>query len=139
MSRLWHQTSKFVREAKTDRALYLKAISTRQGQRRQEVRDTLLSFSDIPLRDKQDSCVYIPKNHSVYWEYLEREGATSFVAPALSGIQAIYGLPKEFTRGWGYDQFTFPENTDFTPSERELSYRSTSDGCKIIYRIEPQP
>lgn len=53
----------------------------------------LEKLDEQPLSEKKNQVLYIPKSDSSYYKYLKPNWASSFIAPALSGLTMIDGLP----------------------------------------------
>jgi hypothetical protein len=57
----------------------------------------LLTVAQMPLSVKRESALFIPQSDDRYWTILKRPGAcgfSGFVAPALTGISMIDGMPR---------------------------------------------
>jgi hypothetical protein len=83
---------------------------------RQEMLSCLHSLATMPMTQKRDSLLYIPKSNRAYWADLRQknssEGAVSFLAPALTGIAMIDGEPEyddlSPTRRLDYGFWSYP-------------------------------
>lgn len=88
----------------------------------------LLELDDIPLAEKRETLLFIPRSNELYWDRLYPR-SIPMVAPALTGIAMIDGLPAESTVGekefpghqWGlyrYKSNTIdPSSIDALPSK----------------------
>lgn len=53
----------------------------------------LRQIGRLPLAEKRQTALWIPKTNRVYWDILPRCEAVPFVAPAITGMAAIDNLP----------------------------------------------
>jgi hypothetical protein len=73
---------------------------------------SLEQFQTIPLRNRRHFALFIPQDDAHFWNSLTRPGACtfqSFVAPALSGVALIDGMPAlgcEVNKYYGLGSFT---------------------------------
>jgi len=60
------------------------------------VLDQLRALSRLPRNERRRTALFIPQSETAYWSILARPGActfASFIAPALSGMAMIDGMP----------------------------------------------
>lgn len=61
-----------------------------------QVLDQLRALSRLPRDERRRTALFIPQSETAYWSILARPGActyASFIAPALSGMAMIDGMP----------------------------------------------
>ena len=70
----------------------------------------LRELGDLPVAEKSDALLYIAKSNSAYWEWLPKCNASPFIAPAITGIAMVDGLPAADceARRWGYKTYDIP-------------------------------
>jgi hypothetical protein len=71
----------------------------------------LRELGDLPIVEKRDALLYIAKDNAAYWEWLEMCSTTPFIAPAITGIAMVDGLPGADCRAarfFGYHTYNFP-------------------------------
>jgi hypothetical protein len=62
---------------------------------KQDIVNILLKLHKLPLSQKRNALLFIPQNNLAYWSLADQIGCCSvpFIAPALSGIAMVDGLP----------------------------------------------
>jgi len=110
---------------------------------RLRTKECLLELGKLPKTQLKSVALYIPKTNRTYWDMREAvPGATPFLAPALSGIAMVYGLPEYEDLGWaaggfGYPQFQLPTHpeppVDKTPEAVE---KARADGFRDLLVFE---
>jgi hypothetical protein len=56
----------------------------------------MLALARLPVRDKEQTAVFVPQREVKYWTLLKRPGACSFsgfVVPAITGMSMVDGMP----------------------------------------------
>lgn len=112
-----------------------------------QVMRCLSRLSERSLEERRAVALYIPKTNRTYWDMRQAgQGATPFIAPALSGMAMVEGLP-EFDDigwaaiGWGYPQYNLPEAPEPPRENLEQAMRKArADGFKqlLVFRgVEP--
>jgi hypothetical protein len=94
------------------------AINDQKLREHQQVADCLKNLGQKPVSERRTEVLYVPKSDRAYWELRQSDpGVTPFLAPALSGVAMIDGLP-EFEDigyakiGWGYPQYRLPTHAE---------------------------
>ena len=134
---------------------------TEQARARLKVLHSLETLWSVPLAEKRVSAIYIPKINRAYWGDFRQGGssgaATPFLAPALTGMAMVNGLPEyddipEVRRlGYGYASYILPttpgpimpENLSATAQRaRELGFHTLivmeggPNGCCAIRKLD---
>jgi hypothetical protein len=117
-------------------------------QPRQDMIACLRTLREIPLAQKRNSVLYIPKSNRAYWGNLRQqpsgEGSVSFIAPALTGIAMIHGEPEyddtSETRRLGYGFWLYYLPTHPEPASsgdiQEAASRAKALGFGQLFVIE---
>jgi hypothetical protein len=93
---------------------------------RTRVMECLSSLNAQPASNRRTTALYIPKTNRAYWDMRQvGQGATPFIAPALSGMAMVDGLPEYedigwAAIGWGYPQYDLP--TAPKPPESDVQH-----------------
>jgi hypothetical protein len=68
----------------------------------------LESLAELPREVKQKSLLFIPQSNRLYWDMQDRCSAGPFVAPAVSGLALLDGMPDAScaVSAYGYDAYT---------------------------------
>jgi hypothetical protein len=70
--------------------------------------DVLRQVAALPRLEKQTSVLFIPKSVTTYWDLETARAASAFVAPAITGVAMIGGLPDNMRPAeWDSYGFTF--------------------------------
>jgi hypothetical protein len=123
----------------------------------------LLALSRLPHGQKQTSILYIPKSNRAYWDLINPNvnpaiwddaaphvslQMMSFVAPAISGIAMIDGLPDRYpgdiadlTRlGYGFAVYALaergPHKTNAEPDTASLRSRAAQMGFATLFVLD---
>lgn len=105
----------------------------------------------LPLKEKKETLIYIPKTNNLYWNLLYKPDikeeewknfygkASSFVAPAITGIAMIDGLPpvelcKE--KYFGYVVYEFSNTEQLELNREELCHRVLDKGFSKVIIID---
>lgn len=102
--------------------------------------DVLHNLATIPLQEKKKSLLFIPQSkNKLYWNLVEC-GSVSFVAPAISGIAMIDGLPEVDCKviGGGYSDYKLRKINQLPVNEIKngLCSKAFSNGFQKIISIE---
>jgi hypothetical protein len=92
----------------------------------------LRDLNELPLGVKSQTLLYIPKSESVYWEWLPDCSAVPFVAPALTGIAMLDGLP---VQGCEYRDFGYQYYDPVTETDTQLLRPGLQDQCASARRL----
>lgn len=60
---------------------------------RQKLLETLYQLSELPRTEKQETLLFIPLQNQLYWQWSQRCDSTPFIAPAITGMALVDGLP----------------------------------------------
>jgi hypothetical protein len=91
-----------------------KALTVEAFAKRIELVKCLNDFGARSPSERRAIALYIPKTNRTYWDMRQvGPGATPFIAPALSGMAMVDGLPEYedigwAAIGWGYPQYSLP-------------------------------
>jgi hypothetical protein len=85
----------------------------------------LQSLSELPVTEKRDSLLFIPRSTTLYWDQENIEcAATPFIAPSITGIAMLDGLPASGCNSWafrnrfyGYSAYAYSPPPNVDPSE----------------------
>jgi len=115
--------------------------------------EKLVKLYDLPTAEKRVTLLYIPKTNRVYWDLFGADPrdrgrppwATPFVAPALSGLALLDGLPdpQDLPPGgeYGYGVYARAKETG-RPSDQhkeELGRRAAEMGFRRILVLDAGP
>lgn len=106
----------------------------------------LRKLDKLPLSEKQETLLYIPKSNRVYWDLIAGPNSpyeVPLIAPALSGIAMLDGLnePAQSPRKIGYGYATYPSDSDRLNlpnmlSDNELCERAQQKGFSRLLVIQ---
>lgn len=117
-----------------------------------EVLTCLSRIAHWPEQQRRGMVLYIPKTNRWYWDMRQSDsGVISFIAPAMSGLAMVDGLPEyndvQYAAvGWGYPEYNLPTSAEMTGNTqgqvvmtaREFGFRElliftdvNDSGCKI--------
>lgn len=115
---------------------------------RLEILNILQNLNRLPLSQKRNFLLFIPQNNLAYWGLADRINCYSvpFIAPALSGIAMIDGLPPAqcgepddwILRHNGYDcyQLRTAEQTERDRTDSAVCSKALKKGFEYIMRID---
>lgn len=73
----------------------MQVIHSEKPVSRQELLDALYELSQLPIAEKRESLLFIPARNNLYWRWPDQIcQASSFIAPAITGIALVDGLPR---------------------------------------------
>jgi hypothetical protein len=139
-------TKKFL--AYRSRINHMREVVMNAPSEKQDVVNILLKLHKLPLSQKRNTLLFIPQNNLAYWGLADKIGCPSvpFIAPALSGIAMIDGLPPVDCGGRGnkmlcnngYDSYQLRtrEQTDEDRTSSSLCSKALAKGFKNILRID---
>lgn len=115
---------------------------------RQDMVNLLLKLHELPLSQKRNTLLFIPQNNLAYWGLANQVGCpfVPFIAPALSGIAMVDGLPpvecggreNQMLCNGGYEcyQLRTREQTDEDRTSSSVCSKALEKGFKNIIRID---
>jgi hypothetical protein len=106
-------------------------------------RDVLNSLDRLPLKDKRESILHIPKSTRPYWDFFPPEHpghgvAGPLIGPAVSGLAMLEGLPDASpSAGYGYgayprEGFAQRRDGDLMSHQAELCDRAGAMGFRRV-------
>ncbi len=106
--------------------------------REYQLMQALQEVAEMPRHVRQKTMVLVPRSNHTYWNLLSC-GEAPFLAPALSGAVALYGLPSSDCdlRGqedYGYYSYDRSEVTDTNPCQRAIGL-----GFSQVIAIQDSP
>ncbi len=110
-----------------------------------QILNILENLNKLPLSQKRNSLLFIPQNNLAYWNLSHGDTTyrckyVPFIAPALSGISMIDGLPTVNCNAkyYGYDDYIIraKEQTDIDRSKNSLCSKALEKGFNNIIRID---
>jgi len=97
----------------------------------------LIKLDSLPLSEKKKSCIYIPKTNKLYWNLLKyKTNGIPFIAPCLSGICMIEGIPDILSSGFGYNYIKNKKNANKVFSDSEILRIAKKKGFKQVFVID---
>ena len=105
----------------------------------------LREIAQLPIEERRQSALFIPQSYRNYWGMFdsdERCTYVSFIAPALSGIAMVDGMPAFGCRvSEQYNMGSYPPRvrpqTEADVSEARLCARARSDGFSQVLVLAP--
>lgn len=93
----------------------------------------LQELNSIPLHEKKETLLYIPRSNKNYWNLLSCY-ATPLLAPALSGLAMVDGVPNANCSivGFGYEYYERPKKTKKIESVNEICQKVIKLGFKKL-------
>lgn len=87
--------------------------------------EKLRELSQLPISKKRKTLIYIPKSNELFWKSLKRCKSIPFLAPAISGIAMLAGLPDVEceTLYYGYAVYKDSSGIDVCRGEAETICR----------------
>lgn len=89
-------------------------------------------YDNIPHPEKQATLLYVPKSNRSYWSLIPSDftlapcASTPFLAPALSGMAMINGLPSPTcqipVKAWGYWGYDLTKQTAIKKIDKKLYF-----------------
>jgi hypothetical protein len=114
--------------------------STGAGMTCAQVLSVLQALDRLPREEKQMSRLYIPTGNRAYWDFFtlgtHRLDAGPFLAPALSGIAQVYGVPANTEIYYGY-KIDIPDKSPETLQEVCATVRSQGARWAILFQDAP--
>ena len=116
--------------------------------KQQEIVNILLKLYKLPLSQKRNTALFIPQNNHAYWGLADKIGCPTvpFIAPALSGIAMVDGLPPADCGGRenimlsnnGYEcyQLRTAEQTAIDRANATVCMKALEKGFESIIRID---
>lgn len=110
-----------------------------------QILNILENLNKLPLSQKRNSLLFIPQNNLAYWNLSHGDTAyrcnyVPFIAPALSGIGMIDGLPTVNCNakyyGYGDYKIRAEEQTDMDRTKNCLCSKALEKGFNNIIRID---
>jgi len=98
----------------------------------------LIELGNRPIAEKKQTCVYIPKTNDAYWKIpLYKRLAIPFIAPALSGIAMIEGVPAYFPHDFvGFASDYTYKDASRTFTDEEIALVAKEQGFQHLIIIE---
>jgi hypothetical protein len=127
---------------------HMREVVINAPSKKQDIVNILLKLHKLPLSQKRNTLLFIPQNNLAYWGLADQIGCHSvpFIAPALSGMAMIDGLPPtecggpndSMLRHNGYEcyQIRTREQTDDDRRSSSLCSKALEKGFKNIIRID---
>jgi hypothetical protein len=107
----------------------------------------LLALDRLPPEEKKQTALYIPKTNRAYWDLFDPRKEvwrgqaamkSPFVAPALSGLAMIHGLPEARPShpGWAYEVYDLHNLPRADLSQKEVCRKASSMGFAKVIILE---
>jgi len=99
---------------------------------RRQLLATLYQLQALPRSEKQQTVLFIPLSNRLYWQWSNRCDATPFIAPAITGIALVDGLPTPECGDhlyYGYATYAAQERS---PQERQDLATNPSQLCEVV-------
>lgn len=97
-------------------------------------------LANLPLLEKQKTLLFIPQSNRLYWELEPNCESTALIAPAITGIAMIDGLPKVGceAKGYGYEIYSLrrTQQSSFVMSKNQLCSKALAQGFSQIIVID---
>ena len=116
--------------------------------KQQDMVNILLQAYKLPLSEKRSTALFIPQNNRAYWGLAAKIGCSTvpFIAPALSGIAMVDGLPpaecvstgENLLVSCGYEcyQLRTAEQTAIDRADKTVCAKAREKGFKTVIRID---
>lgn len=104
----------------------------------QALLDTLHNLADLPLDEKRRTLLYIPPDNTLYWEWFEHCSAVSFVAPGITGISLLDGLPPGdcSVRNYGYATYQARSPSPIRQNPDNLCQAAQANGFSTVIVLQ---
>ncbi|MEA5616578.1 hypothetical protein VB711_01810 [Cronbergia sp. UHCC 0137] len=102
---------------------------------------TLEELGKMPVGDKRQTALYIPQSNKLYWNWLKNCKSVSFIAPAVSGMVMIDGLPAAYCNAdfYGYESYTLRTTKQLPQSKQEICNNAKTKGFSHVIIIDTDP
>lgn len=103
----------------------------------------LQDLGNLPLSEKKKTLLFIPQSNRLYWDLDEKCSINPFIAPALTGMAMIDGLPAADckTRYYGYESYQLRKEpqSSLDKTKETLCQKAIAKGFSQVIVIDVDP